>query len=413
MGQVDSVCCSTSRVDDKVPISSRVFKPKVITKPIINSSDWNLIFAPTWLTDASVIRRLCSYTSDRACMWNSVHPDLETLWPEADIIMEPGEMLLHCAFYDNRSPAFIVACLLWDKAHIMNKTPEGPSDDFAVDFETLMTIRIWDRNFNTLKTLELSQPDGLAIVSAISCSAFYIYVGDEFGSIHSWEKKSLSNVTKMDSMESAVAKHHDGKVVAIDADPHFCYTMGQDQMVCVSYADGLNVIFKINLGNPMSAFDPRFGTAVRITARSGNHLLRPCSRWAMSQSVPNKRGVTPQGPRGFVFLSAINQDNAGVIMKFVLNRSNPAPLEVQCINAHDCPVKVCKLGPYDNGPLLTVGEDEKELHFWEIHSMQLLMVMNISAPVSAVSAIAVHPQECFYSINKEGQIAIWAFDEFK
>jgi len=415
---VSLTCCTSTRTDDgdgKTPFASRTFKPKILTKPVISSSNWNLIFAPTWLTDSRGMRRLCAYNTDRAYLYNTVHPDLDSLWYESNIVMEPGEMLLMCAFYDNRSPNFVLGCVVWDRARVTNKSPEAETDDFQVNFETVMEVRIWDKEFVLRKVLEMKPLDndqGLPISSAIVCSAFFVYVGDEFGRVHAWEKISFTNMTKMISTTSFTASHHTGKIVAMDADPHFCYTLGDDQLICVSLADGLTLIFKINLGSPMSLYDPKLALTTKTIVRSGAHLLRPASRWAMSQSVPSKRGVGPQGPRGFIFVSAISQDGEGVLMKFVLNRSNPVPLEVQSIIAHQNRVRVCVLGPYDNGPLLSIGENENDVHFWEVHSMQLLMVMNITAPIYTVCSIAVHPQECFYSINNDGQVAIWAFDEF-
>lgn len=213
----------------------------------------------------------------------------------------------------------------------------------------------------------------------------------------------------MSPRASCKAKHHTGEIVAMEADPHFCYSMGSEGAVVVSLAEGLSILCRIDLHEPVVVYNPRTSVSETSYVTSGKHLARPCSRWAMSQSFPNRRGVTPQGPRGFLFASATNDLNQGLLLKFDINRAHP--LVVQCTLAHSNPIHVCVSGPYDNGPIITLGKEDTGIHFWDIHSLQLIIVISVEEPSYSVNSIAIHPQECFYSINTNGQIAVWRTHE--
>lgn len=326
--------------------------------------------------------------------------------------LEIEEELLSCNFFDHRSSDVILGAVLYNQ-----------------DAGAICEIRMWDEHFDLLKTLEIdkSKSGEVSICSTLVCSPYCIYSGDNHGIVHAWGKLSLhdehllvnppndrkSFYARMPECCSFKASLHVGKIVAMDVDTLYCYTMGADDAIIVSSTVDLMILCRIDLRDPVVVYNPKDGSSVTSDVKIWKHVARPCSRWAMTQSFPNRRGVTPQGPRGFVFATATNASNQGLLLKFDFNRTRP--LAVQCTLAHSNPVCVCIPGPYDNGPIITIGEaDTSIIHLWEIHSLRLIATMSIDANVNhRINSIAIRPQECFYSINTNGQIVAWAMGKGK
>ena len=135
-----------------------------------------------------------------------------------------------------------------------------------------------------------------------------------------------------------------------------------------------------------------------------------CSCETRLQALPNKRGVTKEGPRGYIFIAGDrlhpNAQTSGsrdlkeskdrceyskadaVLLKLDMNRNVPwdgschndgsvslariadssreditrGSCSVSCVQTHVGSLRCCQIGPLDNGPIITAGGKRFRCH---------------------------------------------------
>lgn len=230
---------------------------------------------------------------------------------------------------------------------------------------------------------------GKTEITCLAVSIVRIYVAHFDGSCLSFENISSGSRSTWQSQASIdqPTKLHCGPVCGIDADPYFVYSVGADSTISVWDATLEHEQMRLEACTAPGDFHIRSLTGV----------LRPSSRWGLSRG--HNRGT--KSPCGLLCVTGMSKRAEGLLMTWNLS----SRVCLHCVRAHDGLITALAFGPYDNGPVLTGGEDMC-IRVWDLFFLRCIRC--IGANSAEIHGLAVEPQRRFYSLAADGILKVWA-----
>lgn len=337
-------------------------------------------------------KRLAVASREQILVYRAIEGDgarLQHLALEARHVIETEETLTALAFYEGASSRYVVGAVVREWPVIRNAAlQESAADDFRVDTRMDATVRIWDAEADMETVKELRSP-GLGEVTYLVVSAARLYAVDVLGNCHVWDKTSPE--TSGFASKSLMRPLHKGRVVGAETDAFFAYTAGADLRIGIWREKDLDTACG------KGALEAAPATREFRIAGLGP-LVRPSSRWGLCQVTRGRGAVKPQG---FLFAAAWSEESQGIVMKWDLGQHRC----VQCVRGHCGHITAMVFGPYDNGPLITAGEDGC-VRLWEASAMACLGCAGEHS--ISISGVCVDPQHHVYSCGSDGTLKVWS-----
>lgn len=346
----------------------------------------NVCFAPLYVanTDSKPQkRRLAVSSRDQVRTYALCDDDAGNVRLEFldQFTLEPSETLTCVSFSDHLCSRFLVGAVTSERPVARQDGDEDRPRSDNGEFVKSVSIRMWDldNHFKLVKELKGNQAE----ISCLGVSALRIYSGDEAGLCWVFDKMENYHASTTCRLP---AKLHKGAILGLDVDPHFLYTIGTDNLICVWDGRTLDSLITLRA-------DHHNGFVVRSLAG----IQRPSSRWGLSQGP----GRGTKSPAGLVFVTAISDRAEGLLMEWNLHTHQCNA----CVKAHDGRVTSLTFGPYDNGPVITGGTDAA-IRVWDLSGLQCLKT--IDEYMTELRCLCVEPQHRFFSLGADGWLKVWS-----